>query len=286
MNKQWIELKARGPYKSKDSVTFLLVDSGSAGVLEEEDSEGKDFSLSAYYPIEEQAKVSLLKKDIKRLNWTCTEKIFEEYDWHGAWKKNLKPINVSGLFTVKPTWKKSPSNANKILIDINPGMAFGTGSHETTRLCLKALANILETDGKKSLQDVLDVGTGTGILAIGAAKVGAKNIIGTDIDPVAVKVARENVKLNKVKVSLTTRELGKVSGQFNVVFANILAGELMRLSGKLTKRTKKGGYVILSGILTTEAKEVRDHFLENKEFEKFKNYKQGEWSCIVLKKIK
>ena len=192
---------------------------------------------------------------------------------------------MSGLFTVKPTWTKTPPKANKILIDINPGMAFGTGSHETTRLCLKALANILETDGKKALKSVLDVGTGTGILAIGAAKVGAKNIIGTDIDPVAVKVARKNVKLNKVSLSLTTRELGKVPGEFNTVFANILAGELMRLADKLTKKVKKGGYLILSGILTTEAKEVRDHFLSEKKFEKYKNYKQGEWSCIVLKKI-
>lgn len=284
MNKEWIELKARGPMKSKDSVTFLLVDSGSTGVLEEEDSKGQDFSLTAYYPIEEAAKVAELRKDLKRLKWSCTEKVFEEYDWHGAWKKDLKTINVSGLFTVKPTWKNTPVNANKYIIDINPGMAFGTGSHETTRLCLKSLAHILLAEGKKSLKDVLDVGTGTGILAIGAALAGAKNIIATDIDPVAVKVARENCKLNKVKMSLTMKELGKISGSFNIVFANILAGELMRLSDKLTEKVKKDGYIILSGILNTEAGEVMEHFLNKKEFKKYKKYKQGEWSCIVLKK--
>ncbi len=285
MNKEWIELKARGPMKSKDSVTFLLVDSGSTGVLEEEDSNGEDFSLTAYYPIEEAAKVAQLRKDLKRLKWNCTEKVFEEYDWHGAWKKDLKTINISGLFTVKPTWKSEPANVNKYIINIDPGMAFGTGSHETTRLCLKSLAHILDTDGKKALKDVLDVGTGTGILAIGAALAGGKNIIATDIDPVAVKVARENCKLNKVKVSLTTKELGKVSGTFNIVFANILAGELMRLSSDLTKKVKKGGYLTLSGILNTEVSEVMEHFLYKKEFEKYKKYKQGEWSAIVLKRI-
>lgn len=285
MDKKWVEIKARGPEKSRDSIAFLLVHTGSTGVLEEEDSEGKDFSLSAYIPFEDRDIIPQLKADIEKFNWTCTEKVFDEFDWHGAWKKNLKAINISGLFTVKPTWKKLSPKANKHVIDINPGMAFGTGSHETTRLCLKALAHILEEGGKKAIKDVLDVGTGTGILAIGAGLVGAKNVIGTDIDPVAIKVARENVKLNKVKVALTTRELGRVMGTFNIVFANILSGELMRLYKNLSKKVKSGGYIILSGILCSEADEVMEHFLEDNEFTKYKTFKQGEWSCLVLKKI-
>ena len=284
MNKKWIELKAMGPKGSKDSVTFILVDSGSTGVLEQEDSEGNDYSLAAYIPYENREVIQSIKEALSEFGWICGEKVFEEYDWHGTWKKNLKTINIANYFTIKPTWKEKPTNAKKVVIEIDPGLAFGTGSHETTNLCLKALAHIIKEEGKKQIKEVLDVGTGTGILAIAAVKAGSKRAVGTDIDPVAIKVARQNAKVNKVKVEFTTKELSKVKGSYDVVFGNILSGELIRLRDDLIKKTNKKGFLILSGILATELKEVVDAFKETGLVQNYKTFKKNEWSCLILRK--
>jgi ribosomal protein L11 methyltransferase len=161
-------------------------------------------------------------------------------------------------------------------------MAFGTGSHATTRLCVGELIEVLAGAGGRGLS-VLDVGCGTGVLAIAAVKLGAGKAVGTDIDPMAVRAARRNVRANGVKALMTERPVEKVSGRFDVVVANILSGELVRLAPELVKKTAHGGLLILSGILVTEAAHVAGVFVDA-GMEPGKRRVLGEWAALVLRR--
>lgn len=173
----------------------------------------------------------------------------QERDWLAEWKKGFQPFALVDGHWVVPSWCEPPPAArHRIWID--PGMAFGTGTHETTQLVASALKEVLVADQGAS-PSVLDVGTGTGILAILARQLGAGRIVATEIEPEARRVARENFALNQCgDIVMDETQVQDVTDQFDVVIANIIDGVLVRLQESLKARVKKGGWLVLSGIIS------------------------------------
>lgn len=211
----------------------------------------------------------------------------QEEDWANNWKQYFKPSRVGRRLVIKPTWEAFTKTKDDIILELDPGQAFGTGTHPTTRLCLEKLEGIFLGESPPPLPspaDLLDVGTGSGILAIAAAKLGARRIVATDIDPKAVQVTGENLVLNRVqeRVTVTTTPLREIAGTFAVVVANILAEELVRLAPELVEKVATAGFLVLSGILT----EKEDVVLEG--FSRFpltlpEIHRDSEWSCITYR---
>ena len=206
-----------------------------------------------------------------------------EQDWGENWKRFFKPIPVTPKFVVKPPWSKIRSKGEQIPIEINPGMAFGTGTHATTILSIRALEERIK---KKNLS-VLDVGTGSGILSIIAAKLGAKEVWGIDIDRVAVENARENVEKNHVSdvVSIGKGSIGGLHKRFDIIVANIDLKSLRRMRRPLLNHLKDKGLLILSGILTEEKERIRLHYLETGHLRWIKSTQEKEWACLIFKKM-
>ena len=295
MPEEYIEITASGPLVRKDEAAALLLWAGSPGVQEGETDGGGAVALTAYYLKAEGAGVvPRLMKKLGRLGWSGEAADYRDLDWTELWKRWARPVRVAGVFVVRPTWcVGGPGDRGRKVIEIDPGMAFGTGSHETTKLCLKALASLYKGGykvGKNKVgknkcgsgaplkgRVVLDVGCGTGVLAIGAGKLGARRVVAIDTDPVAVKVARKNVRLNGGGVVVSSKGLNHIKGSFSVVVANIISGELMRLRDELVKKVGVGGQLILSGILAGEAGEVIGAFTGGGELSHLNTYKGGAW---------
>lgn len=206
------------------------------------------------------------------------QEIHEE-DWANNWKKYYKPTKIGERIVVRPMWEDYEANDNEVVIDLDPGLAFGTGTHETTSMCMKALERNVTKD-----TTVFDIGTGSGILAITAAKLGAKHVVGVDLDPVAVDSAKENVALNNATniEILHGNLLDVVEGEADLVVANILAEIICILVDDVKKCLKKGGIFISSGIIHDRRQSVIDK-LEESGFEILRADKDGEWNCITAK---
>jgi ribosomal protein L11 methyltransferase len=202
-------------------------------------------------------------------------------DWSEGWKKDFKPLDI-GRVRVRPSWIETPTPAGKVEVVLDPGMAFGTGSHATTSLCLAALSDVL---GARAGASVLDVGTGSGLLAIAAHKLGAGRVVANDNDPVAVDVARENAALNGAAVALTLDPVERIGGTFDVVVANILANVLVELAPALCARVAPGGVLLLSGILGPQEDEVRRaQVAQGLEPLPGGDRREGEWSLLALRR--
>lgn len=210
----------------------------------------------------------------------------EDKDWINNWKTFFKPFRAAGNIVIKPTWETySRENDTDILIEIDPGIAFGTGSHETTKLCIQALSQYVNPG-----DSILDVGCGSGILSIAALKLGAKHATAIDIDEVAVRVAAENMKVNRVAPEqyalfdgdlITSPDLkAKVGTAHEIVVANILADVIIPLSGIIRPHIKKGGLYITSGIIDTKEEEVNDTLIQN-GFEILSIEHMKEWRCFI-----
>lgn len=179
----------------------------------------------------------------------------KEEDWATAWKAYFKPIRVGRHFLIKPTWEPVDLHEGDIVLELDPGMAFGTGTHPTTTLCLRTLEDVV-----KPGQRVFDLGTGSGILAIAAAKLGAK-VDAVDLDAVAIRVAQENVDLNRVndRVRVARGDLGTVlTGQADVVISNIIADVILILLSDLKRLLQPDGEFLASGIIENRADEVEE----------------------------
>lgn len=184
----------------------------------------------------------------------------EEEDWATAWKKYYHPTKVGTNLTVVPCWEEYDPAPGERVVTLDPGMAFGTGTHETTRLCMRQLEEVV-TPGAQ----VLDVGTGSGILAITALLLGASHAVGVDIDEVAVKTAGENARLNGVedRLELVAGDLTrKVTGQYDVICANIVADVILRLSRDVLRFLKPNGVLLCSGIIEERCGEIEAAFAE------------------------
>jgi ribosomal protein L11 methyltransferase len=191
------------------------------------------------------------------ISWSV-EEIADE-DWSENWKAHFKPLRVGRGFLICPTWEEARPGPRDRLIRIDPGMAFGTGHHETTRLCLEWLEDYARDTPEMSARSLLDVGTGSGILAMAGALLGFGKVVGVDNDPEAIAVALENTVLNDLagKVEIVTGEAGDVSGSFDAVIANIQSLPLVAMAPVLAKRIVPGtGRIGLSGILSGQEPEV------------------------------
>ncbi len=217
-------------------------------------------------------------------------KAIDAEDWANNWKKHFKPVRIGSRLVIKPTWEEYTPNHDDIILQLDPGMAFGTGAHPTTKMCLEVLENIFWVRVHSGANQRLYrlpfwMWERVPVLSIAAAKLGASHIFAIDIDPDAVIVAEENVALNDglAVVSLSTTPLQEVAGEFMIVLANILAEELVRLSQELVIRVAAAGFLILSGILTEKEGFVMEGFspygLTLVEIRR-----EGEWSCITLQK--
>jgi len=210
----------------------------------------------------------------------------KEEDWSTSWKEHFKPLRVGKRLVIKPTWEEFPATADDIMLDIDPGMAFGTGTHPTTMLCLTVLEKLLTDcrDAAKAMT-ALDVGTGSGILSIAAAKFGIGHITAIDIDPEAVRVAHENCVLNGVeeRVSVSDTPLGMICGSYDIVLANILAEDLVRMAPELIARLNPNGFLILSGILIEKETLVIEGYADP-SMTLTEAAREGEWSCLVLRR--
>lgn len=207
-----------------------------------------------------------------------SSEVYEE-DWANNWKKYYKPTRIGERVVIKPIWEDYEKNKNDIIVEIDPGMAFGTGTHETTRMCIEALEKYVTKD-----TTVFDIGTGSGILAISAAKLGASKVIGVDLDPVAVDSAKENVKYNDLNnIEILYGDLMEVvNGKAQIIVANIIAEIIVNLSEEVKKFLLPGGYFITSGIIKDREKMVTEK-LVSLGFKINEINTQGEWVCIVAK---
>jgi ribosomal protein L11 methyltransferase len=205
-----------------------------------------------------------------------------EQDWGENWKRFFKPVQVTPKFVVQPPWSKIRLKKGQIPIEITPGMAFGTGTHATTILCIQALEERLRRKGLS----VLDVGTGSGILSMIAAKLGAKEVWGIDIDGVAVKVARENIEKNHVSniVKIRKESIGHFQKKFDTIVANIDLKSLRRMRKSLLSHLRGQGSLILSGILEEEKDRIGQHYLETGLLRRIKVTQKDEWVCLIFKK--
>ncbi len=203
-----------------------------------------------------------------------TVREIKEEAWLETWKASFKPIRI-GAFLVRPTWSDTDP-ADAIVLSLDPGMAFGTGLHPTTQACLRALSRI-DVTGKR----VADVGTGSAILAIACAKRGAREVVGRDIDEVAVKEARENVARNGVAIDLAVGSAADLDGAFDVILANIVAAVLQKIAADLSTHLAPHGRLIIAGIIATEEDETAAAFAAH-GLRTVTRDQEGDWVSLEL----
>lgn len=202
----------------------------------------------------------------------------ENKDWMEEWKKGFHAFKLYDKFWIVPSWEKAPDDVEPIYID--PGMAFGTGTHETTQICSELIYKDLQNS---NVQSLIDVGTGTGILAFVAYKMGVPNVMGTDNDPEAIRVAKENADINKVEMRLTEKDLNMIPEKFDVVVANIIDGVLLKLKDLLLQKRNPDGSFILSGIIIENDADFIEGFLKNTDLKVVERIQKGEWVGYLLK---
>ncbi len=245
-------------------------------------------SVSIYVPEEKNYNdyVAFLKERFTTLQIDAKIELIglKEEEWSTAWKKYYKPIKVGDKLVIVPMWEDYEAKYGEVVVKMDPGMAFGTGTHETTRL----VAGLIERYIKNG-DNVLDVGTGSGILSICAAKLGAKSCAAYDIDPVAVRVANENCEKNgcadiiKCKASDLLKDVEIPDGGFDFAVANIVADIIIRLSSDIGACLKKEAYYITSGIIEEREEDVLNA-METAGFELVETVRENGWCAIVFKK--
>ncbi len=215
----------------------------------------------------------------ENIPYTIDTSLTLEEDWLNNWKKYFKPMPIGEKLLIRPSWCQDYDPQGRVVLNIDPGLAFGTGNHETTRLCLEAIERHLHRG-----DTVLDVGCGSGILSIAALLLGAESAVGVDIDPTAVKTAVENAQINKV-ASRFTGICGdlteKIRGKYNMVVANIVADAIMFLSKGVKKIMNPDTIYIMSGIIDARGDEVAKAV--SCDFEIIERYEEKGWVCLVAK---
>lgn len=202
----------------------------------------------------------------------------ENTDWENEWKKYYHPIAAGERLVIVPAWQDYDPAAEEVIVRIDPGLAFGTGTHESTRLCLGLIEQYLRAGDA-----VLDVGTGSGILAIAAKKLGAAQVRGLDIDPVAVRSAGENALMNGVEIEFETAEIAGEKGSFQLIVANIVADVILSIAPDAFKRLSPGGLLIASGIIREREGEVAEA-LRAVGFTQVESRAEGEWCALCFTK--
>lgn len=263
------------PDEGKSNISFYIEDDGSDQT-----------------EILKQVKITLeeMRQFVDIGSGTITSSETEDLDWINNWKKYFSSFTIGNIL-IKPTWEElKEEDKDKFMIEIDPGISFGTGKHETTQLCIKELVKYIGEDHPK----VLDVGCGSGILSIVALKLGAREVVGTDIDADCMTSTRENMEVNHLDKSLGTFYVGNLiddkelqekvgTEEYEIVVANILADVIIPMAPVIPARLKKGGYFITSGIIDFKENEVKEA-IEAAGMEIVQINHQGEWVNITARK--
>jgi ribosomal protein L11 methyltransferase len=312
MTKLWAQVSWEVPDSMTDEISEFLIELSPDGVVTENltldtfslETLEEPFTrtVTAFFAADDtlEGKIAGVNSHLREVGPSFTGFLFKEptisyikeEDWSNSWKSNFKPARIGKQLVVKPTWEEYPDNPGDIILELDPGMAFGTGTHPTTRLCMEVLERIFFREGTfrdipgMSPFHVLDVGTGSGILAIAAAKLGATHVLAIDIDSQALAVAKENIILNNAEklVSVSDTPLAGVQGSYDIVVSNILAEELVKMAPELVKRVKRGGFLILSGILTEKEEAVLQGF-SLPGITMAEITREDEWSCLTYRLV-
>ncbi len=298
---KWLQIEIVLPTELSDAVSNFLMESGAQGVSQEQaEHQGGGFAedasretLKAYLPgdVRVESRLASLQDylddlgrlfpDLPRAAWR-TDWIADA-DWGEAWKKYFKPLRVTKNIIIKPTWERYGPGGHDIVIEIDPGMAFGTGQHPSTRMCLQAMEDLILQDRAARSRRVLDVGTGTGILGIAAAKLGAGNVTCVDIDKQAVAIAGENIRMNGVeeRVTVLYRDVATIHETFDLIVANLTAKMLVKLRPQLISLLSRGGYLVMSGIIEQNREDMEHNFFAE-PFAVHRTITEKEWLCYVL----
>ena len=307
---QWAEVSVDTSHEATDLVSEILQELGAAGVVIEdpallneyirsglwdytdlkESEETEVVRVKAYWALDEELEgklqslserlASLAQHGIDKGAGTVSWRAVADEDWSETWKAFFHTEKVGARTVIKPTWEDYEATAGEIVVELDPGAAFGTGQHATTALCIKALEELVEPG-----MTVFDVGTGSGVLAIVAAKLGAKRVEAVDFDTVAVRVARENVRQNGAEDVVHTERsdlLKSVAGEANLIIANIIADIVVRLLGEAHAYLAAGGTMLLSGIIEDRLADVVEaagqHGFSVEKIEQEKG-----WAAIIVK---
>lgn len=314
MNGQWNEIKIIIPVGAIEPVSSILYGMNVKGLSIEDPndvtsrksgpltwdfvdmnifSEGPDKAvIKAYFPDTDNIlkNVETIKEKIEELKsyglemdpYKIEYKEVHEDDWANSWKKYYKPTKIGEHVVIKPMWEEYEKSDDEVIVEMDPGMAFGTGTHETTKMCIEAIQEYM-----KKGDTVFDIGTGSGILGITSAKLGAKNVIAGDLDPVAVDAARLNAKLNNLtNMEVKLGDMATVTeGKADVVIANIIADVIVIILNDINDILKVGGYFIGSGIINHMQDKVLDKIKEmGLELVEIKN--DSDWRAIIAKRVK
>lgn len=259
---EWIELTVEASAEVAEAVANILLEEGAGGVLEREPG-----ALSAYFPAnpEPSGRIARVRRAVEGLSRygldpgpvRVSARPVKEEDWANAWKEHFHVQRIGRTIVVRPTWRAHAPRPGECVIDLDPGMAFGTGAHPTTALCLEALEEQVRPGDV-----VYDIGTGSGILAIAAAKLGARAVVACDVDPVAIRVAGENIRRNGVAARVTLlegswRELNR-HGKAHLAVANIVAGVICAMAPDVPGLLEPGGRFVASGIVRESEARVRE----------------------------
>ncbi len=295
-DKTWIEVRLLAPARMQEEASLFLTEFSGRGVIIEEEPEGGGAVIRGFFRPEEfgpwqrqelqRYLARLGEHDLFPLGLEMRQAA--EDDWAEAWKIHFKPVKVTPRLVIRPPWEEYHPGPGEMVVTIYPGMAFGTGRHPTTLLCLQALEQVwedLDRLGSPGDWQVLDVGTGTGILALAAARLGAK-VLAIDIDPEAVAAALENVRLNALEdiIWVEATPLPALRQQFALILANLTAADLAHWAEALAGRTLPGGALIISGFLTEDMPTVSTRFARY-GLKEAGHLTQEEWSALILRRM-
>jgi ribosomal protein L11 methyltransferase len=288
---EWLEVSVPVDNEAAEAVAEVLSRYAYHGVVIETGPEGwstEPVVVRAYLPADEHVRANRrrVEEALWHLGqiWPIPDPTFRpvaEEDWEEAWKEQLSVLHIGQRVVIRPSWLDYTPASGDVVIDLDPGMAFGTGLHPTTQLCLEALEGLVQPGA-----EVLDLGTGSGILAIAAAKLGARSVKAVDNDPVAVKTARENAAANNVQeiVHVVEGSLENVPGDYDLVVVNILARVIAEmLQEGLETRVRPGGKLVAAGIIADQEATVTEA-LEPGALASVERRQRGDWVCLVIER--
>ena len=289
---EWLEVSVTTKNETAEAVAEVLSRYAHRGVIIEAGPEGwnvNPVTVRAYLPADEQLPAN--KRSVEEALWHLGRiqpipapafcPVADE-DWAEKWKEQLSVLHIGRHIVIRPSWLDYAPEPDDIVIKLDPGMAFGTGLHPTTQMCLAALEELLRPGAK-----VLDLGTGSGILAIAAARLGAGHLLALDNDPDAVKTARRNVTTNEVQKIVDVRcgSLAEAQGAYDFVLVNILAKVIVDMTrGGLATHVRPGGNLIATGIIAGQEPEVIAA-MEKKGLTLVEQRQRDDWMCLITRKV-